>query len=99
MVAGAGLLLGWPVPVLVVVTAVAAVLATPSYPALAAATPECVADEQLPPANTLVTGVENAAWIAGPGALGVVVLAGYGPTIATAGSAALFAVAPCWPPG
>jgi predicted MFS family arabinose efflux permease len=41
----------------------------------------------------LVTGVENAAWIAGPGAFGVVVLAGYGPTIATASSAALFAVA------
>jgi MFS family permease len=88
-----GLLLGWPVPVLIVITAVAAVLATPSYPALAAATPECVADELLPPANALVTGVENAAWIAGPGAFGVVVLAGYGPTIATASSAALFALA------
>ena len=92
-VVAAGLLLGWQVPVLIVVTAIAAVLATPSYPALAAATPECVADEQLPPANALVTGVENAAWIAGPGAFGVVVLAGYGPTIATASSAALFAVA------
>ena len=92
-VLAAGLLLGWQVPMLIVVTAIAAVLATPSYPALAAATPECVADEQLPPANALVTGVENAAWIAGPGAFGVVVLAGYGPTIATACSTALFAVA------
>ena len=89
----AGLMLGWPVPVLIMVTAVAAVLATPSYPALAAATPQCVRDEQLPPANALVTGVENAAWIAGPGAFGLVVLAGYGPMIATVSSAALFGVA------
>ena len=89
----AGLMGGWPVPVLIMVTAVAAILATPSYPALAAATPQCVPDEQLPPANALVTGVENAAWIAGPGAFGLVVLAGYGPMIATVSSTALFGVA------
>jgi len=86
-----GLWMGWPVPLLVVVTAVAAVLATPCYPALVAATPECVPDDQLPPANALVTGVVSAAWIAGPGVLGLVILAGYGPTVATFGSAALFA--------
>ncbi len=83
----------WPVPVLVSTAALAAVLATPSYPALAAATPECVADEQLPPANALVTGVENATWISGPGVLGLLLLSGSGPGLATALSAALFAAA------
>jgi MFS family permease len=73
------------------VTALAAVLATPCYPALVAATPECVPDDQLPPANGLVTGVVAVAWIAGPGVLGLVVLAGYGPVVAVYGSAALFA--------
>ena len=65
-----GLWLAWPPPMLVLVAAAAAVLATPSYPALAAATPDCVPDEQLPAANALVTGVENVTWIAGPGVLG-----------------------------
>ena len=69
-----GLLAHWPVPVLVAMAAGTAVLATPSYPALAAATPECVADEQLTAANALVTGVENTTWIAGPGVLGLLLL-------------------------
>lgn len=88
-----GLPLHWPVPVLVTVAAVAAVLATPSYPALAAATAQCVPDEQLPPANALVTGVENAGWMAGPGVLGLILLAGHGPAAATSLATALFLVA------
>jgi MFS family permease len=83
----------WPVPILVLTAAVAAVLATPAYPALAAATPECVATEQLPPANALVTGVENVTWIAGPGVLGLLLLSGSGPGVATAVAAGLFVLA------
>ena len=83
----------WPVPMLVGTAAVTAVLATPSYPALAAATPECVADEQLPPANALVTGVENVTWISGPGLLGLLLLSGSGPGVATVVSATLFTLA------
>ena len=86
----AGLLLHWPVPLLVLVAAVAAVLATPSYPALAAATPQCVPDAQLPAANALVTGVENVTWMAGPGVLGLVLLSGYGPVVATSVATVLF---------
>ncbi|MGS0685891.1 MFS transporter [Nakamurella sp. GG22] len=89
----AALLAHWPVPVLVAVAAGTAVLATPSYPALAAATPECIADEQLPAANALVTGVENATWIAGPGVLGLLLLSGSGPALATVVAAVLFVVA------
>ena len=92
-VLAAGLLLHWPVPLLVLLAAIAAVLATPSYPALAAATPQCVPDEQLPAANALVTGVENAGWIAGPGVLGLILLAGSGPAAAASIAAALFVVA------
>lgn len=88
-----GLPLHWPVPLLVGVAAIAAVLATPSYPALAAATVQCVPDEQLPPANALVTGVENATWMAGPGVLGVLLLFGAGPTVGTAVAGGLFGVA------
>ena len=88
-----GLLLQWAVPLLVGVTAVLAVLATPSYPALAAATPECVPDEQLPPANALVTTVENVTWIAGPGVLGLLLLSGQGPVVATVIATVLFVVA------
>ena len=83
-----GLLLQWSVPLLVLLAAAAAVLATPSYPALAAATVQCVPDGPLPAANALVTGVENATWIAGPGVLGLILLAGQGP-----------ASAPSSPPG
>ena len=77
-----GLWLGWPPPLLVLLAAAAAVLATPSYPALAAGTPECVPDEQLPAANALVTGVENVTWMAGPGVLGLILLSGQGPLVA-----------------
>jgi MFS family permease len=88
-----GLLLGWAVPLLVSLAAAAAVLATPAFPALAAATPECVPDEQLSAANALVIGVENVTWMAGPGVLGLILLSGNGPASATILSAALFLAA------
>jgi MFS family permease len=71
-----GLLLGWPVQVVITLAAITAVAATPSYPALAAATPQVVSDIDLPAANSLGSGVENAAWVAGPGLLGLVLLTG-----------------------
>jgi MFS family permease len=89
----AGLAGGWPVPWLVALAALTAVLATPSYPALLAGTRQLVADRDLLPANALVTGVENAAWIAGPGLLGVVLLVGAGPTGAVGVAAGLFVAA------
>jgi MFS family permease len=85
--------LGWPLPLIVLVAAAAAVAATPSYPALAAATPQCVPDAGLPAANALVTGCENVAWAAGPGALGLVLLGGGSPPVAAAAATVLFAVA------
>ncbi|GAA1477766.1 hypothetical protein GCM10009623_22120 [Nocardioides aestuarii] len=88
-----GLATGWPVGVVVGVTALLAVAATPSYPALAAATPECVPDRDLPPANALVTCVENVTWVAGPGVFGLLVLAGVGTTKTVLVAAGLFAVA------
>lgn len=71
-----GLWLQWPVAVVVALAALTATLATPSYPALAAATPQLVEDEDLSAANGLATGIENAAWVAGPGLLGLVLLTG-----------------------
>ncbi|MCU0263418.1 MAG: MFS transporter [Candidatus Nanopelagicales bacterium] len=75
-VATAGLLLQWPVQVVIALAALTAVVATPSYPALVAATPQTVRDVDLPAANSLGSGVENAAWVAGPGLLGLVLLTG-----------------------
>lgn len=72
----AGLLLGWSVPLIVLLAAATAVLATPAYPAMVAATPQVVPEARLGQANTLVTGVENGAWVAGPGLLGLLLLTG-----------------------
>ncbi|HET6563130.1 MAG TPA: MFS transporter [Marmoricola sp.] len=88
-----GTALGWPVGLVVVVTALVAVAATPSYPALAAATRECVPDRDLPAANALVTCVENVTWIAGPGVFGVLVLVEAGTQGAVLAAVALFVVA------
>ncbi len=71
-----GLLLQWPVQVVIALAAITAVLATPSYPALVAVTPQVIGDVDLPAANSLGSGVENAAWVAGPGLLGLVLLTG-----------------------
>ncbi|WP_134767837.1 MFS transporter [Nocardioides sp. 1609] len=84
---------GGPVAVMVGVTALVAVAATPSFPALAAATPECVPDRDLPPANALVTCVENVTWIGGPGVFGLLVLAGAGTEATVLAAAVLFLVA------
>ncbi|WP_170981719.1 MFS transporter [Nocardioides dongxiaopingii] len=84
---------GWPVAVLAGVTALVAVAATPSFPSLAAATPQCVPDRDLPPANALVTCVENVTWIGGPGVFGLLVLAGAGTEVTVLVAAVLFAVA------
>jgi MFS family permease len=92
-VTAAGVAWGWPVPVLVTVTALAAVAATPSYPALAAATPGLVPDADLPAANALVTGIENVAWIAGPGVFGLLLVVGLDTTAALAVCSLLFVVA------
>ena len=88
-----GTAVGWPVAAMVGVTALVAVAATPSFPSLAAATPECVPDRDLPPANALVTCVENVTWIGGPGVFGLLVLAGVGTEGAVLVAAVLFIVA------
>ena len=88
-----GAAVGWPVAVMVGVTALVAVAATPSFPSLAAATPECVPDRDLPPANALVTCVENVTWIGGPGVFGLLVLAGAGTEVTVLIAAVLFVVA------
>lgn len=67
---------GAPVPLVIAAAALTAVAATPAYPALAAVTAQVIPSGQLPAANSLATGVENAAWVAGPGVLGVVLLTG-----------------------
>lgn len=90
-VLAAGLAMQWAASVVVMISAIAAVLGTASYPALVAGTAECAPDDHLPAANALVTTVENVAWIAGPGILGLILLAGDGPLPAAVVSAALFA--------
>jgi MFS family permease len=75
----AAMVLGAPVAVVVALTALTAVAATPAYPALAAAVPQCVEDEALGRANSWATGVENLAWIAGPGMFGLLTMLGLGP--------------------
>lgn len=89
----AGLVFGWPTHLLVAFTAAMAVCATPSFPALAAATRQCVPDVDLPAANALTTSVENATWIAAPGVFGVLTLAGLGPAGVVTVAVCLFAVA------
>ncbi|MCU0295401.1 MAG: MFS transporter, partial [Candidatus Nanopelagicales bacterium] len=71
-----GLVMMWPVPVLIGLAGILATLGTPAYPSLAAATPQLVRDDDLPAANTLATGIENAGWVAGPGLLGLLLLLG-----------------------
>ena len=82
----------WPPAVLVAAVAVASVAATPAYPAVAAAAPGCVPDDSLPAANTLVSGVENAGWTAGPGLFGGILLVGGGPLSALAAATVLHGI-------
>lgn len=92
-VLAAAMLADWAAPVIVLLTALTAVAATPAYPALAAGAVQCVDDADLPTANALATGVENIAWLIGPGVLGGLLLLGYGPTEAVVAAAVLFVVA------
>ena len=64
------MLLGGPVGLLVVLAVLSAVAATPAYPSLAASVPQCVPDEGLERWNAVATGVENLAWLVGPGMFG-----------------------------
>jgi MFS family permease len=82
---------GAPTWLLVAVVVASSVAATVGYPALAAATVQCVPDRELPPANALVTGAENALWIAAPGILGALTLLGLGPAGVTAVASLLLA--------
>jgi hypothetical protein len=84
---------GAPTWMLVPVVVAAAVAATVGYPALAAAATQCVPDRELPAANALVTGAENALWIAGPGILGLLSLLGLGPAAVTVVASILLALA------
>jgi MFS family permease len=88
-----GIALDWSAPVLVALGAVTAAAATPAYPSLAAATPQCVGRRDLPVANALATGVENAAWMGGPGLFGLLVIGGVSSAGVVAVSAVLLAVA------
>lgn len=90
---GTGLVLDWAAPVLVALAMGLAVSATPSYPALAGAAPQSVPPRDLPAAHAVVTCVENAAWIAGPGAFGLLLLFGLDPVAAVLGGAAVLALA------
>lgn len=89
----AGMMSGWSTTAIVVLIAALAVAATPAYPSLASAGVQCVDDADLPTANALTTGVENIAWVLGPGALGAVLLLGFGPAQAIAVAVVLFALA------
>lgn len=91
-----GLVLDWPIGVLILLAALTATLATPAYPALAAATPQLVDDDDLPAANSLSAGIENAAWVGGPGLLGLLLV--LGAPVAGGGLAALacFGAAAVW---
>jgi MFS family permease len=77
--------LGAPVPAVVAVAFAAAATTTAAYPAMVASLPRLAGPGQLVAANTVVSTVESAAFIAGPG-LGGLVLALFSPT-------AVFAVA------
>lgn len=75
--ASAGVMLvDGPVGWLVVLAVLSAVAATPAYPSVAASVPQCVPDEGLERWNAVATGVENLAWLAGPGLFGLLVVLG-----------------------
>ena len=93
VVVAAALVVGAPIAVLVALTAAMAVCATPSYPALAAATRQCVPDADLPAANALATSVENVTWTAAPGVFGALTMATISPWGVVACSALLFSAA------
>ena len=93
VVVAVALVVGAPIAVLVGLTAAMAVCATPSFPALAAATRQCVPDADLPAANALATSVENVTWTAAPGVFGALTMATISSWGVVACSALLFSAA------
>ena len=81
---------GAPTWLLVVVVVASSAAATVGYPALAAATVQCVPDRAAARQRT-GHGCENALWIAAPGILGVLTLLGLGPAGVTAVASLLLA--------
>ena len=87
------MLLGGPVGWLVVLTVLTAIAATPAYPSVAASVPQCVPDAALERWNAVVTGVENLAWLVGPGLFGLLVVLGGPPSAVATVAAVVCAVA------
>lgn len=87
------MLLDGPVGWLVVLAVLSAVAATPAYPSVAASVPQCVTDEGLERWNAVATGVENLAWLVGPGLFGLLMVLGCPPAVVAVVAAAVCAVA------
>ncbi len=92
--ASAGVMvLDGPVGWLVVLAVLTAVAATPAYPSVAASVPQCVPDAALERWNAVATGVENLAWLVGPGLFGVLVMLGLPPSAVASVAAVVCAIA------
>ncbi len=87
------MLLDGPVGWLVVLAVLSAVAATPAYPSVAASVPQCVPDSGLERWNAVATGVENLAWLVGPGLFGLLMVLGCPPAGVAVVAAAVCAVA------
>ncbi|MGI8686568.1 MAG: MFS transporter [Acidimicrobiales bacterium] len=89
---GALAAVGAPVAVVLAVAFVAASITTADYPAVVSSTPWLVAPDHLVAANTVVSTVESAAFMVGPG-VGGILLVLFSPSIALAAGAVLFLAA------
>ena len=87
------MLLDGPVGWLVVLAVLSAVAATPAYPSVAASVPQCVPDSGLERWNAVATGVENLAWLVGPGLFGLLMVLGCPPAVVAVVAAVVCAVA------
>lgn len=87
------MLLDGPVGWLVVLAVLAAVAATPAYPSVASSVPQCVPDSGLERWNAVATGVENLAWLVGPGLFGLLMVLGCPPAVVAVIAALVCAVA------
>lgn len=87
------MLLDGPVGWLVVLAVLTAVAATPAYPSVAASVPQCVPDAALERWNAVATGVENLAWLVGPGLFGLLVVLGCPPAAVASVAAVVCALA------
>lgn len=90
--------LGAPLAVLAGSALLVGVAATPAYPALVAAIPGLVPDDDLAAGNALVTGLEMVAFVTGPALGGLLLLVAPAPVTFLL-DAVLFALAAaaCWP--